>query len=199
MKKISLIALSAVFVTMAAVSAFAQVPAGAKIGWINTGAFDDDKDGIKKYVNAANAIDLEFKPRITELNNIAVRIQAIKDELTKMGNNPAVPVNQQTVAAKQEEAARLQREGEFKQKELQAAVDKRKEVVLAPIMDDIGKAIDEFAKQKGYSVILDPGKLFQAGVLLSFDPSADVTKDFIIFYNARPTTATTGAPAPAKP
>jgi Skp family chaperone for outer membrane proteins len=202
MKRSILLGLSLVFVSMLAASASAQVPAqpgAGKIGWINMAAFDDDKEGIKKLVNAGNQIDLEFKPRILELQTIATRINTIKDELSKMGSNPAVPVNQQAVATKQEEASRLQREGEFKQKELQAAIEKRKEVVVGPIMDDIGKAMDEFAKQKGYTVILDPAKLFQAGVLLSFDRSADMTKDFVTFYNARPTTATTGAATPARP
>lgn len=197
MKRSIFIALALVFVSTFASSAMAQ--AAGRIGWINTSMFDDDKDGIKKYVNAANAIDLEFKPRVTELQTIASRINTIKDELAKMTANAAVPVNQQTIAAKQEEAGRLQREGEFKQKELEAAVAKRKDVLLGPIMEDIGKAIDEFAKTKGYSVILDPSKLFQAGVLLSFDPTADVTKEFIAFYNAKPNTATTGTTPPKQP
>jgi Skp family chaperone for outer membrane proteins len=201
MKRSIFLVLSLCFVSVMAANAFAQgaQPGTGRIGWVNTSMFDDDKDGIKKYVNAANALDLEFKPRVTELQAISVKIAAINDELKKMNSNPAVPVNPQTVAAKQDEGQRLQREGEFKQKELEAAVAKRKEVVLGPIMDDIGKAIDEFRKQKGYAAILDPSKLFQAGVLLSFDPSADITKDFIAFYNARPTTATTGVPAPTKP
>jgi Skp family chaperone for outer membrane proteins len=199
MKRSIFIALALFFLSAIASTTFVQAQTGSgRIGWINTSMFDDDKDGIKKYVNAANAIDLEFKPRVTELQTIASKINTIKDELSKMTSNPAVPVKPETVAAKQEEAGRLQREGEFKQKELEAAVAKRKDVLLGPIMEDIGKSIDEFAKTKGYSVILDPSKLFQAGVLLSFDPSADVTKEFITFYNAKPNTATTGT-TPPKP
>jgi Skp family chaperone for outer membrane proteins len=195
MKRIGLLALVAIFTAI--ITASAQAQGTGKIGWIDTGMFDDAKDGIKKYVAAGTALDLEFKPRFTELQGIAAKINTLKDELAKMGSNPAVPVNQQAVAAKQEEAQRLQREGEFKQKELQAAVEKRQEVLLGPIRADIGKAIEEYAKQKGYSAILDWTKLAQAGVLLSFDQTADITKDFITFYNARPTTtATTGTPAP---
>lgn len=200
MKKFSLLALSVFFVSMAAISAFAQ-PGAGKIGWISMGAFDDDKLGIKKLVNAGNAIDLEFKPRVSELQSLAVRINTLKDELGKMNaasQNPAIPFDPKAAAAKQEEVDRLTREGEFKQKELQAAIDKRKEALIGPIMDDIGKAMDEYAKQKGFAVILDPSKLFQAGVLLSFDQTVDTTKDFITFYNARPGT-TAGTTAPAKP
>ena len=201
MKRSIFLALSLFFVSLMVANAFAQAaqPGSGRIGWVNTAAFDDDKNGIKKYVAAANALDVEFKPRVTELQTISTRIAAINDELKKMNGNPAVPVKPETVAAKQDEAQRLQREGEFKQKELEAAVNKRKEAVLGPIMEDLYKATDEFAKQKGYSVILDPSKLYQAGVLLSFDQTADITKDFITFYNARPTTATTGTATPVKP
>jgi Skp family chaperone for outer membrane proteins len=199
MKRIGLLAVCAVSMFMMAGLASAQTP---KIGWIDTGMFDDTKDGIKKYVNASSALELEFKPRMSELEGIATRINAIKEELSKMGSNPAIPVKPETVAAKQEEAQRLQREGEFKQKELEAAIQKRKDIVLGPIQQDIGKAINEYAKQKGYSAILDWTKLAQAGVLLSFDETADITKDFITFYNARPaSTASTGPAAtpPARP
>ena len=203
MKRISLLVLSFVFLSALGATAFAQggaQPAAARIGWLDTGMFDDDKDGIKKYVNAMKALETEMKPRFLELQTIAGKISTINDDLKKMGSNPAVPVDQRAYAAKQDEGQRLQREGEFKQKEYDAMLDKRKNEVLGPIMGDIGKAIDEFAKQKGYTAVLDVNKLFQAGVLLSFDPAADVTKDFIIFYNARPaTTATTTAPAPVKP
>jgi Skp family chaperone for outer membrane proteins len=202
MKRIGLLALGVIFMSMTTASAYAQAPAqpgSSKIGWIDSGMFEDDKNGIKKYVNATNALEQEFRPRVKELEDIQTKINGIKDELSKMGSNPAIPVKPETVAAKQEEGQRLQREGEFKQKELQAAAAKRRDIVLGPIQADIGKAINEYAKQKGYSVILDWAKLAQAGVLFAFDQGSDITKDFITYYNARPTTATTGAPVPAKP
>ena len=62
-------------------------------------------------------------------------------------------------------------------------------------MQDIGKAVNDFAKQKGYTLILDIAK-DQAGFLLAVgDEKIDITKDFITFYNARPAaTATTATP-----
>src|SRR5262249_11035222 len=75
-----------------------------------------------------------------------------------------------------------------------------------PINQDIVKALNDYAKQKGYALILDGAKLEQAGILLGFDEKYDVTKDFITFYNSRPasaagTTASTANPAaaPTKP
>ena len=74
MKRSIFFALALLLLSMTASAALAQT---AKIGWINTAMFDDDKDGIKKYVAAANAIDLEFKPRYTDLQTIAGKINAL--------------------------------------------------------------------------------------------------------------------------
>lgn len=62
-------------------------------------------------------------------------------------------------------------------------------------MDDIYKAIQEFAKQKGYMMILDVSKMAEANIVMALDEKALITKEFITFYNARPaTTATTSTP-----
>ena len=90
-----------------------------------------------------------------------------------------------------------------KQEDAKAKYDKRQDVVVGPVFADIGKALNEYAKSKGYALILDGAKLEQAGVLLGFDDKYDITKDFITFYNARPATASTAAtttpPATTKP
>lgn len=200
MKRVTSIAVSFVFAAIFAVSAFAQgsQPAQTKIGWIDTGAFaGDDKGlgGVTKYVTALKALDTEFKPRLTELQTLDSKIKAIAEELQKMQSNPAVPVDQKVALAKQEEGQRLQRELEFKQKDAEASVNARRGTVLGPISADIGKAIQEFAKQKGYTVVLDISALATANAILVLDPTADITKEFIAYYNTRPaTTATTATP-----
>ena len=199
MKKIALLAVTLVFTAIFTMSASAQAQPGAgKIGWIITGAFGDDKEGIRSYVNAEKALETEMKPLATELSTLRNRITALQDELNKMGSNPAVPVDQKAAAAKQEEGQRLQREFEFKQKEAQAKYAKRRDDVIGPILANVFKALDDYAKQKGYSVILDVSSLGQENQpspILVLDQSANITKDFITFYNARPaTTATTAAP-----
>ena len=67
---------------------------------------------------------------------------------------------------------------------------------MGPIRAEIGKALQDFANQKGYALILDAAKLDGAGLILAFDAAkVDVTKEFITFFNARPaTTATTTTP-----
>jgi Skp family chaperone for outer membrane proteins len=128
---------------------------------------------------------------VTELQGIQTRIQSIAAEIQKMTGNTAVPVDQKALAAKQDEGQRLQREGEFKKKEYDAAVERRSNELLGPISADISRAIQDFAKARGYTVILDIDRLGQAGAILSLDPSANVTKEFITFYNMRPAAAAT--------
>ena len=202
MKRMSLLALSLILTALMAVSAFAQAaqPGAGKIGWLNTSAFADEKAGITKYLGALKQIESEMKPRVTELQALQARLKAISDDLSKMQSNPAIPVDQKAFAAKQDEGQRLQREGEFKKKEYDAAVEKRSSEVLGPITKDILAAVQDYAKNKGYAVILDIATLDQARAILAIDPAADITKDFIVFYNARPgTTAATNSTTPAKP
>lgn len=203
MKRVTTLAVSFIFAAMFAVSAFGQggppaAPATTKIGWINTAAFGgDDKglNGVNKYVGALKQLDTEFKPRIAELQTLDAKLKAIADELQKMQANTAVPVNQATVLAKQEEGQRLQRELEFKQKDAEAAVQARRNTLLGPIMSDLDKGMQEFAKQKGYTVVFDIAALANANAILVLDPAADITKEFIAYYNTRPgTTATTATP-----
>jgi Skp family chaperone for outer membrane proteins len=195
MKKCGLITAAFAFVVFLGATAFAQVPvATGKIGWIDSGAFADEKAGITKYVNAYKALATEAKPRETELVGIQTKIQTIAKELDDMSKAAAtVPIKQDVAAAKQDEGARLQREFEFKKKEYDAFIQKRGGEILGPVNQDIGKAISDFGKQKGYTAIFDIDKLAQVGAILHLDAAANVTKEFIAFYNTRPAGAATAA------
>jgi Skp family chaperone for outer membrane proteins len=191
MKKFGSIAAAFAFVVMLGTAALAQAPAG-KLGWVDTGAFGDEKEGIVKYVNAYKALATEVKPRETELVNIQTKIQTIAADLQK-APAPGVPVDEKSLIAKRDEGERLARELEFKKKEYDAFVQRRGGEVLGPINADIGKALSDFGKQKGYVAIFDIDKLAQAGAILHLDTTANITKEFIIFYNARPAGAATAS------
>ncbi len=203
MKRIKLIAATMTFAAIFAVSAFAQggntatQPAPTKIGWIITAAFGDEKEGITKYVNAEKALDAEMKPRVTELQTMQTKMQTLSDEIKKLQGLPAV--DPKSIAAKQDEGQRLQREYEFKQKDAQAAYAKRREEVMAPISNNIFLALQEYAKKNGSAAVLDISALGsenQPSPLVFLEPTADITRAFIAYYNTRPaTTATTATPA----
>jgi len=213
MKRISTLSLSLVFASVFAVSAFAQgavpiapktggQPVGTqttgatKIGWIDTSAFGDDKAGVARYITALKALEQEMMPRMTELQSIDAKIKTISDNLAKSQANPSIPVDPKTLQAQQDEGQALQRSLEFKKKEYDAAVEKRSSEVIGPVSADISKSIQEYAKAKGYSVILDINALAQASAILALDSSSDITRDFIAYYNqTHPAgTATTTTP-----
>ncbi|MCW5961334.1 MAG: OmpH family outer membrane protein [Pyrinomonadaceae bacterium] len=196
MKLIKFLAFNFIFASIFAVAVMAQAPQTGKIAVINTKAFEADKTGIQRYINGFLSVDKEFEPVNNELRNLVTKrdnlekeIRALQEQAQK---NPNVPIKPETINAKADEYERLGREIKYKQEDAKARYDRRQQDVLNPILADIGKAMDEFANQKGYSVILDGSKLDQAGVILALSKTADVTDEFIKFYNARPAgTATT--------
>lgn len=203
MNRIKLIAASMTFAAIFAVSAFAQggntatQPAPTKIGWIITAAFGDEKEGITKYVNAEKALDAEMKPRVTELQAIQTKLQTLSEEIKKLQG--LAVADQKSIAAKQDEGQKLQRELKFKQEEAQQAYAKRREEVMAPISTNIFQALQEYAKKNGFAAVIDISALGtenQPSPLVFLEPSADITRAFIAYYNTRPaTTATTATPA----
>lgn len=195
------------FAAIFAVSAFAQAPAAAgtfRIAVINTAAFDSDKEGIKRYVTAMNTLETQMKAEATVLQTMGNRLQALKTEiegLQRQIDDPKRPAAvdatklRTTAQTKFDEYQKMGLEFEYKQKDYKASLERREQTLMAPVRVDIGNAIQEFTKQKGYAMVLDAAKLDGAGLLLGFDEKYDITKEFIAFYNARPAgTATTAAP-----
>jgi len=195
MKRFSLVAVFAILAAISSVSVSAQAP-GYKVVVINTQAFDG-KDGIVKYTNAMTALETEFKPLDTELQGLVTKYQALGKELKTLQDQitaGTVPVNQQAAQAKADEYQTLELTIKRKQEDGKVRYEKRQPQVMGPILQDIGKAMQDFATAKGYDLILDASKLDQQQILLAFIPTkVDVTKEFITYYNARPAGASTAA------
>lgn len=179
----------AVLVLSFAFAASASAQAQPKYGFVNTLSFSDEKGGITKLVNANKQIDTEFAPRVKELQDGNTKLQTIARELENMQKLPQAQFNQTAYTNKQDEGERLQRELKYKEDDLKRDVPKRRDVLVGPISNDIGKALDEYAAKNGFTAIFDIAKLAENGMLLTLAANADVTKDFIAFYNARPATA----------
>ena len=181
-------------------SAFGQAPAPAagKIGLVNVNAFADEKAGITRFRAALASLDPEFKPLNDQLNTKRTRYQTLAAAIQE-ANKPkpagvpaAAPAN---LSSQIEEAQNLEIEIKRLQEDGKVKYERRYAQVVGPIFNDIIKGLNEFAKQKGYSMILDGAKLEESGILMGFDDKYDVTKEFITFYNARPAaTATTAVP-----
>jgi Skp family chaperone for outer membrane proteins len=184
--------------TAAARPAAPQTPAASnapvpdtKIAFIDTGMFGEEKGGISRYVTAVKSVEREFLPRQTELTGIQARIKALGDEISKLSGNSVV--DPKTIQAKQDEGERLQRDLKYKKDQADADFAKRYQEVVTPISSDIGKALDQFAQQRGITMILDISKL--APAILTVNPAMDVTQAFIAEFNSKnPATASAASP-----
>lgn len=191
-----------VAVAFFAVSSFAQTGAvgNAKIVIIDTGAFADAKAGIGKYNNAMKSLDAEFATVQNDLTATANRLTTLQKEIQTLQDQAAsgkVPVDQKSAQTKVEQFQTLQTDFKRKQEDAKARFDRRQEQIMGPIMQDIYKAMQDFATQKGYDLILDAVKLDAQQMILAFIPSkVDVTKDFITFYNSRPASTASAGGAP---
>jgi Skp family chaperone for outer membrane proteins len=200
MKTFRLIALSFMFAAVFAVSAFAQAAAPTgRVGLVNTYAFGDEKAGITKFRAALASVDAEFKKDNDDLRSMATRYQTMGTEIQKFQDavkaNQKLPIPETEVQKKVDDYGKLEREIKFKQEDAKTRYERRYQTVVGPIYGDIMKAMQDFAKQKGYAVILDGAKLEESGILMAFDEKYNVTTEFIQFYNARPAgTATAAAP-----
>ena len=199
MKRFSLIAVSFIFTAVFAISAFAQAPAvPGKIGLVNVNAFGDDKAGITKFRNALNSLEPEFKKINDDLKAMQTRYTTLAESIRKAQAPPpaGVPATPPANLASQvEEAQNLEVQIKRMQEDGKAKYERRYQQVVGPVFGDIVKALNEYAKKNGYAIILDGARLEQSELLLGFDDKYDITKDFIVFYNARPAgTATTATP-----
>ncbi len=195
MKSLRFIIAGLLFTFVFAVSAFAQTGEG-KLGLIDTRYFDADKDGIVKYTAAMNALEKEFTADDTALKAIAAKLETLEKEINTLREQlekPNSPIKPETYNAKLEEYDKLAREFKFKQEDAKARYERREQVVMTPIRRDISIAMQEFAKQKGFALILDIAKIADAGLVLALDERVNLTQEFIKFYNARPATAATTA------
>jgi len=160
----------------------------SKVALIDSSAFADEKQGIAKFVSALKRVNAEFQPRQTELQNLQQQIEKAKSDLQK-----AAPVQDAKVTQTQQDRIAVM-ETDFKRKgeDAQAAFNKRLEEVLGPIYEDIGKALDGFAKGRGITLILDVTKV--QGIVSAAD-AMDITRAFIAEFNSKnPATASLTPP-----
>ena len=211
MKAIRKTFFAAAFAAFAAVTASAQAPAAnrpaatpaspqaaaiaeGKFAIIDTDAFNDQQNGIKRLVAAFQTVEREFKPRRDEIQGLKTRYDALVKEIQDT-QKVAAPA---ALAAKAEQAEQLKTEIERKQQDGQKALDKRVSDLTGPVYQDIGQALQNFAKARGLTVIFDVSKM--QGVVMVVNDSVDITGAFIADYNQRnPATASTAPAAGGRP
>lgn len=168
-------------------SATGNVPE-TKVALVDTEAFLDEKTGIVRLLAAAKKLEGEFQPRRTELAGLQAQVDKMTADLQK-----AAPVQDPKVSAQQQDTIdQKKRDITRKTEDAQTAYNKRMQELLGPVYNDIGNALDAFAKAHGITLILDVTKV--QGIV-SFDGSLDVTKAFITEFNSKyPATASLTQP-----
>jgi len=159
----------------------------SKMALIYSADFQDPKNGISKFTALANTLNLEFQPRQSELSTLQQKINTLGKEIEST-QNVADP---KALAQKQEQLTQMQTELKRKGEDAQAAYDKRRQDLFAPLQEELGKALEAFAKARGITVIVDAS---QVPVLYAAD-NIDITKAFIADFNSKnPATASVTQP-----
>ena len=190
------------FVAASAQTAPAQRPAPAgpaqgatiaegKFAVVDTDSFTDQKQGIQRLVDAFQTVEREFKPRRDELQ----QLQARYDALAKQISDTQKVADQKALAALADQADTLKTDIEQKQQAGQKALDRRVKELTEPVYQDIGNALQAFARARGISVVFDISKMH--GVVMLVNPAgADITDAFIADYNQRNPASTASTPPP---
>jgi Skp family chaperone for outer membrane proteins len=159
----------------------------SKIAMIYSDAFLDPKTGIAKFNSLLSTLNREFQPRQTELQNLQTRINT----LTKEINDTQSVADPNAIRQKREQLDQLNIEMKRKGEDAEAAYNKRRADIFTPLQQEIGKALETFAKARGITVIVDGS---QVPVVYAAE-SIDITRAFINEFNSKnPATAALTTP-----
>ena len=154
---------------------------------IYSDAFLDPKTGIARFNSLLGTINREFQPRQAVLQALQTRINTLAKEIDDT-QNVAAP---DSIRQKRDQLAQLNTEFKRKGEDAEAAYTKRRQEIFNPLQQDIGKALEAFAKARGITVIVDGS---QVPVVYAAD-SIDITRAFINEFNSKnPATASVTQP-----
>jgi len=167
----------------------ASVPE-SKIALIYSDAFLDAKTGIARFNVLVSTLNREFQPRQTELQQMQQRITTLTNEVNQAQAASSV-VDPKSIQAKIDTLEQLKKDYQRKGEDAQAAYNKRKQDIFQPLQDDIGKALEAYAKQRNINVIIDGS---QVPLVYAAD-ALDITRAFINEFNSKnPATASVTPP-----
>ena len=176
--------------TPATSAAPANVPTG-KVAVIFSAAFQDQKQGIAKFAVLLNKLNSEFQKTQDELNQTAKSIQALQDEIKKLQES-AAPIDPKTVQAKVGQLDQMKKDYQRRGEDGQSAYARRRQEIFGPLQEDVGKALDAYAKSRGITLVMDASTL--EGILFAAE-AIDITRAFISDYNSKnPATASAATP-----
>src|SRR5258708_4292326 len=178
----------AAFMFASAAMAFGQQPGGQNsVSAANPPATFNVKVIITAYfpsnINELRAkyelLNNEFKPAADKVQQMQQQMDQIANELQTQGQI----MKQEVVAQKQQQYERLKLTLKQTQESSQADYEARMKEVVGPIFDKIDKFLENYAQQRGISLILDASNNQQNPILAFVGADADITQDFMQEYN----------------
>ena len=159
----------------------------SKMAMIYSDAFLDPKAGIARFNSLLGTLNREFQPRQAELQAMQTKINT----LTKEIEDTQSVADPNAIRTKRDQLAQMTTEFKRKGEDAEAAYNKRRAEIFTPLQQDIGKALEAFAKARGITVIVDGS---QVPVVYAAD-SIDITRAFIADFNSKnPATASVAQP-----
>ena len=167
----------------------------SKVAVIYSEEFQNPKTGIARFNATKNRLVGEFADRQKKLDDMAAKIKQLPDEITNLQQQAAkgTPIAPQTIQAKIDQLDQLKKQATRETEDGQALYQKRSQELFGPLQEDVGKALEAFAKARGITMILDGSQI----PLLYAAESVDITKAFISDYNIKNPAA--AAVTPPKP
>lgn len=165
-----------------ALGAYAQQMPG-KVGVISVqGAIVGTKDGQK----ASQQLDAKFVPRKKDFDTRQSEVAQLQDQYSKGGNLMSEDKRNQLARDLDEKKKRLERDMQDANEELQGEQQR----VLQGLGQRMMAVIEKYAKDNGYSMILDVSS--PNTPVLYASSAIDITQDIVQLYDK---TSSNGAPA----
>ncbi|HKN83701.1 MAG TPA: OmpH family outer membrane protein [Pyrinomonadaceae bacterium] len=159
----------------------------SKMAMIYSDAFLDPKTGIARFSSLLSTLNREFQPRQAELQTLQTKIET----LTKEIESTQSVADPNAIRQKRDQLEQMNTDFKRKGEDAEAAYAKRRQEIFGPLQQDIGKALEVFAKARGITVIVDGS---QVPVVYAAD-SIDITRAFINEFNSK-NPATASVPQP---
>jgi Skp family chaperone for outer membrane proteins len=165
----------------------------SKIALIYSEQFLDSKAGIARFNTLLNTLNKEFEKVQLDLKQLEQKIAQLTDEIAKLqqGAGPGGVVPQNQIQAKTDQLEQLKKDYQRKGEDAQAAYPKRRGEIFQPLQDDIGKALEAYAKSHNINVIIDGSQV----PVVYAAAAIDITRAFIGEFNSKnPATAAVTTP-----
>lgn len=171
---------------------------GAKVGIID----------VQQVIVATNegqrdfeALQKKYDPKRNELQGLSKEVDTLKNQLNTQGEKMNEDARSKLVKDIEAKQKNLQRQAEDAQNEFQ----QEQQTIAQRILQKLGPVIDKYAKENGFSLLIDSSNPWPQGPVLWAAQTVDISKAVVDQYNtvsgvpAPPKPATTGAASPSKP